>query len=384
MRISFFGLMLIVVALWLATVGFPSIAAIEKLLAALSAVEGSRGHLETHGSAQLITTSVAWAAAISVSASIVGWLPGRLLGRALQRGAMSSGGGRARFGRPIAPRTRAAGEAGGRGLAGPGGKFALLAALMLTPICLPSYIVFFAWWQSWPSGTALYQWVVSHHLLQFGRQLTLYVSLVCWSWPLVAWCVAGSVAATPSQRDELLQVDGAGPLVRLLDRLRCDFRGLMLGAALVFLATLNNTTCFDLAEVFTYANELRAMQALGATPGEILFAGLPVTAFILIGAVAIWKALVGRPTCSGRPPRLSPATAIGTAAIWLISVALPTSLFVGHVALQQNAHRIAKEFFQLYSESVGSTIATAAASACIGACLAIALAMMWQHHHLGL
>ena len=42
-----------------------------------------------------------------------------------------------------------------------------------------------------------------------------------------------------------------------------------MGGLLVALVTFNNTTSFDLAQIFTFGNELRAIDAAGATPRAV-------------------------------------------------------------------------------------------------------------------
>ncbi|MCH8018182.1 MAG: gamma-glutamyl-gamma-aminobutyrate hydrolase family protein, partial [Acidobacteria bacterium] len=106
----------------------------------------------------------------------------------------------------------------GRALHGRG--YLPIAVLMLAPICLPAYVVFYAWYQGWPPTSDLYRWAVASGHIQFLKNATLLVGLTCWSWPLVAWCVAGWTASTPAQHSEMVQLDGAGIFRRMLDRLR--------------------------------------------------------------------------------------------------------------------------------------------------------------------
>ncbi len=154
---------------WVAAVGYPLIA-----LAGVSAEP--TGDVAVRRAAELLSTSAAWAAAIAAGAVVVGWIPGRLLGAALRR----------------------------RG-------YLPLAAFMLAPVCVPAYVVFYAWWQAWPADSGLHEWAVRGGHLATARAITLYAGFLCWSWPVVAWCVAGFTASTPASRQELLRLDGAGP-----------------------------------------------------------------------------------------------------------------------------------------------------------------------------
>jgi len=324
--------------LWIACIGYPAISVINHIAGL------PRTEVEIRSAGQLLGTSLGWAIMVAVGSTLVGWVPGRLLGRALH----------------------------GRG-------FLPLASLMLVPICLPAYVVFFAWWQSWPADTAIYRWVVSHHQMQFARSVTLYLGLVCWSWPLVTWCVAGSVAATPAQREELLRLDGAGWLTRLIDRLRCDSRGLMIGALLVLLATLSNTTCFDLSEVFTFTNELRAVEALGANARDVLIAGAPIMSIVAVGALCLWLLMSGRPhQAAGRISPVHPGTKGLAAMIWIVSVIVPLSFFARNVIHNEHGRRIANEFFSLYTDSVINTLALALVSGIAAAVIVIGLTAAWQ------
>jgi ABC-type Fe3+ transport system permease subunit len=341
MRGSGWLLPLAAVLIWIACVGFPVVAVVAEI------VQLQPSEVEIRPAGKLLATSVGWSVAVALGAVLLGWLPGRSLGATLH----------------------------GRG-------FVALAALLLVPICLPAYIVFFAWWQSWPAETALYQWIVEHQQMQLARQATLYVGLVCWSWPLVSWSVAGAVAATPAQRHEMLMLDGAGIRARFIDRLRCDAPGLSLGALLVFLTTMNNTTCFDLAEVFTFANELRAIEALGANARDVLIAGAPAMLIAAIGAFIAWGLLVARPqTIANRVSPLGVRTLSATAMIWLTSVALPLALFASNIAgSDREARLLFGEFINLYGGSVATTLSLALISATFGAIVSIGMAAAWRDH----
>jgi DNA-binding beta-propeller fold protein YncE/ABC-type Fe3+ transport system permease subunit len=340
MRASAWVLPLIVLIAWLACVGWPVIAAIDQV------VRLPRTQVETHSMQSLLITSVAWSLAVALGAMIVGWIPGRVLGK---------------------------------GLAGPRGGFMPLAVLTLAPICLPSYIVFYAWWQSWPPDSALHEWVIANHHMQFARQATLYIGLVCWSWPLVSWGVAGAAGAMPAQREELLLLDGASRLRRMAHQLRNDGRGLALGGLLVFLATFANTTCFDLAEVFTFANELRAVQALGANAKDVAIAAMPALVISAAGAILVWRLLSSR-VIQREVDRVR-APGAGSAAlcsmIWTCSVVLPLGLFAWNLFAGGDSNAV-QEFFTLYRWSIASTVMFAAISAAAGALVAIGLGAMWM------
>ena len=322
-------------AAWIAAVGYPALALVPTLVAAQPAKVAARN------AGSLFMTSFAWALAVAIAAVAVAWVPGRLLGRSVAR-------------RWYLP----------------------LSALMLAPICVPAYVVFYAWWQAWPAESAVYRWAVEHDAIHLAKAATLFIGLLCWSWPVAAWCVAGFAAAVPAHRDELLRLDGAGPVRRLIEMGRNDWRGLALGGLIVFLFVFNNTTSFDIAQIFTFGYELRALESdLDAGVRAIMLAAAPAIAMAAVGVAAIWWLLGrGHTELATRPAAPTRAAMIVTAAVWLVSVALPVVLFIANLTAQVNV----TTFARLYGRDLANTLAVAAVSGVVTAFLAVGLAAAWQ------
>ncbi len=327
----------VAIAVWTAAVGWPVIALVPVLVA------GPSVSAKVRHAAELFATSFVWALAIALAAVVVGWVPGRLLGR-----------------------TQA-----GRG-------FLPLSALILAPICVPAYVVFYAWWQSWPADSALYGWAVQNGHVQLTKSVTLFVGLLCWSWPVAAWCVAGFAAAVGAHRQEMLQLDGAGSVRRIIEAARSEWRGLALGGLIVFLFIFNNTTAFDIAQIFTFGYELRVFDSeLGAGPGAILRAAAPAIVVAVIGTALAWS-LLGRCFTENalRPPQPTRGAVITTAVIWLTSVVLPMVLFVANLT----AGASVAVFVDLYGRDLANTVAMAVASGLVTVVVVVGLAAAWQDH----
>lgn len=153
MRRSVWLLPLPALLLFAASVAYPLVASIR--------VAGSLQRSEVNASnlGELFILTSSWAMAVALGAILVGWVPGRILGKSIQS----------------------------RG-------YLIIATLMLTPICLPAYVIFYVWWQAWPADSALFDWAIGEGMdrRRLLKDITLYGGLLCWSWPLVSWCMAGS------------------------------------------------------------------------------------------------------------------------------------------------------------------------------------------------
>jgi hypothetical protein len=331
----------VALAMWLACILWPVIAFVTTSLA-----DESSAVVIAKPWYSLLITSMGWSIAVALGAVVVGWAPGRVLGQRL---------------------------------AGQG--FVPYAALMLVPICLPSYIVYYAWWQSWPADSEFYRWIVTNNFMQTARHATLYAGLVCWSWPLVSWAVAWGSSSRPAHRDESLKLDHASALTNSIDRFRTDLPGVAIGAMLVFMVTLANTTSFDLAEVFTFANELRAIEALRATPRVMLSAAWPQLAICAIGAIGAWQLVGGRRhEASVRSGQVSQLAVAITLLTWVATVVLPLSLFARTILTTDGAWKSIREFGAAYQYAFVNTFASAAFSGICAALIGAGLFMAWQDH----
>ena len=336
------GLLLPLAALivWLTAIAWPTVAGFSTILEPAASTQ-------THNLVGVLITSLCWSAGIAFAATLLGWLPGRCLGGLIRQ------------------RRRALG--------------ALAFAMLLVPLCIPAYLIFWAWWQAWPPTSFFYQWAVYHRAIPLLRQITLAAGLICWAWPLASWCVAASVAMTPGETDDLLGIDGARLWTRLRIRLRQDATGLAAGAAIIMLVLLNETTSFDLAQVFTFGNELRYIDSLGPVRGVII-AAWPSMLIALGGAIGVWR-IIHRfsSTQLGRPGAMSGATAFAGAMIWIITIIVPLGMIVVGLAQEPDVDA----FLGRYADSVANALTLSAAVGVLVALIAWGLAAGWRDPHPG-
>ena len=147
---------------------------------------------------------------------------------------------------------------------------------------LPAYAVYYAWWQAWPAGSWLHNSVVQHGMLAIAMKVCVFMALVGWSWPIPA------LIATMSNRERnglalLHSVDGTSFVSRFWNRFRAEKRMLVISVILVGTLTAANTTCFDLAQISTIGNELRAVLSAG---GSIISAPWLTISGIIVACVA--------------------------------------------------------------------------------------------------
>jgi sugar lactone lactonase YvrE len=329
------------IAAFVAAVVVPALAAAGALAEPRAATNGA-ALVTVAPMGRLLVTTFGYAITVAALAALLGWGPGRVLGSAIARR------------RGHLP----------------------LAALALFPMFLPAYLVHAAWWMAWPADSAPYAWAVAHDLVGAMRRATLVLGLACWSWPIPCWCVAWAVARTPAARREMLALDGATRLDRMRDRLRSEGPALLAGALIVVLVVAADTTSFDLAQVFSFANELRALEAQGAAPRVVLGAAAPAVAIAVVGAACVWALLARsaeRPAAGSRAAR--GAWAMATL-VWTATAAAPIAILAAALFAEHPGATLA-QFADFFGASLLRCAATSLAAGAAAAIVALGLAWSW-------
>jgi DNA-binding beta-propeller fold protein YncE len=163
----------------------------------------------------------------------------------------------------------------------------IVVGLLMT-LAVPAYAVFYAWWQAWPSGTWLHNFLVTKSLLGFAMQLCAAAALVGWSWPIAA-LMATMATKTNDTIGILHRIDGLSPLEKWKQHFLVDWRLIVASVLLVATITAANTTCFDLAQVATIGNELRAVVATGGSFLDVPFLSFVGLFISLIATVTLFR-----------------------------------------------------------------------------------------------
>ncbi len=320
------------ILLWTLAIGWPALAL---------AWNHPQSEISPRIDDSLLVNSLVWSAGIGFGSAAIGWVPGIVLGRHLQR------------------------------------RRLVLPILMLMPMCLPTYVIFTCWWQAVPPNSWLEGVAARGGWTATLRHIILAVGLLCWSWPIVAWSVSASRHRIATSVHDMLRIDNAGVVQRVLTASRRDWPGLLIGSGTVFLFTMSNVTCFDLAQVKTFGYELRTLDAQGGLPGDILRVALPAMVICFLMAITIW--IVPRRT--GSLPSGTQVNSRLRMVAALLILALSTVAPVALLLRNAFASLRIQEFLLLYGEAIANTTLMALA---VGGCVALitgSMAVVWHVRH---
>ena len=252
-----------------------------------------------------------------------------------------------------------------------------VCTVTLVPLCVPGYAVFWCWWQALGPGSALGAWAITHDVVTSLKQGVLLLALVSWCWPLIAWPVALAsryqLTATPT----LAALDGAGFARRLRLWIQGLLPGCLLGMVLVGLLVASATVSFDLAQISTVGFELRALDALGATPAQLIWYSWP--SFLVAGLCTVLILVALRRGTGRWQNALSHRLVrshLGVRSAWIlpalivlsISSLLPILIALGRIGTLEF-----EVFWSLYGPAVLRTIGAAILDGVICAMIAVLL-----------
>ncbi|MDP6541571.1 MAG: hypothetical protein QGF07_02190 [Phycisphaerales bacterium] len=190
----------------------------------------------------------------------------------------------------------------------------LIYTTLALTLAIPAYAVYYAWWQAWPAGTAIHDFIVHHDMLSAATKCTLALSLIGWSWPIAALIAASCVSQNDSMR-LLHRIDGAALHQRIIHHVRVHYSILIASCVLIASITASNTTCFDLAQVSTISNELRAVIGAGGSIADAPLLAWSSLFFAFVGAIAIISLASQSKQVSIKPKHKSPLSII---IVWIV------------------------------------------------------------------
>jgi len=294
------------------------------------AISPAASELEvTKGIFASVFRSFGLAAAIAGAAVLLGWVPGRLLGTCRRHKD-------------------------------------LLLLLLLVPLVLPRYVLYFAWSLLLSPTTGLGIYLSSKAgLARFVGTFTSSSVLILWYWPLAALLLAQGWRNIDRQIWDCASLDADGFKRFREITLPLLGRPLSLAFGVCFVLSLSESATFDLAGIRTIGTELAVLYELTGSEGHLVRAAWPVVAVALILAIALGKNLRSW---------VLPGAALGTVEFeaqgwrWVVLLGLigvsliaPLALLIGNVADMQAF----EQFFKLHLDELGWSLAIAAAAAAI-------------------
>ena len=163
----------------------------------------------------------------------------------------------------------------------------LVACAVLLPVALPPWLLYAALWMSSGPGTAVGDLCARGDLVGVQRAVLLAVSLLVWSAGAAFAALASAGPAEIIADGRLLALDGARLGLRVRAALARDGRSIIVAVLATAAFLLCETTVFDLALVPTYGFEIKTLDALGGTRGEVLRAGLPAVGLVVALVTAV-------------------------------------------------------------------------------------------------
>jgi len=309
------------VVLWIVIIFLPLLVLFAQAVSPAAELEAADGIFAS------VFRSFALSAAIAAAAVLLGWVPGRLLGTC---------------------RTHKD----------------LLLLLLLIPLVLPRYVLYYAWTLMLSPTTALGAYLSGKpELARFVGTFSSSLVLIFWYWPLAALLIAqGWRNIDKSIRDcASLDADSFGIFRNIT--LPLLWRPLLLAFCVCFVLSLSEFATFHLAGIRTIGTELAVLYELTGSEGYLIRAAWPVVAAALLLAIALGKS--SRSWIPG-------AACLGTAELrtqrwrWLvllgligISFIVPLALLVGNMT---DTHAL-RQFLRLHPDELGFSLGIAAVAA---------------------
>ena len=337
------GLTTVSLALWAVVIFLPLV-----ILFAQAISPSAKAELEI--SNQIFASmfrSFALAAVIAAAAVLLGWVPGRLLGTCRARKD-------------------------------------LLLLLLLMPLVLPRYVLYYAWMLLLSPTTRLGAYLSSKpELARFVGSFSSSTVLILWYWPLAALLIAQGWRNIDRQIWDCASLDANGFQMFKKITLPLLARPLFLAFGVCFVLSLSEFATFHLAGIQTIGTELAVLYQLTGSESYLARAAWPVSVVALILAIVLGK--------SSRSWVL-PAAAVGTIEFesqwwrWIVlfvligvSLIVPLALLISNMTGTQAF----RQFFELHLDGLSWSLVIAAVAAGMAYLIAFGALMLERAGRVG-
>jgi ABC-type Fe3+ transport system permease subunit/DNA-binding beta-propeller fold protein YncE len=284
--------------------------------------------------ASLLRTCVL-AGIIATVAVVLGWLPGKLLGTS-------------------------------------GSHHAWLLLLLLMPLVLPQYVLYYAWTLLLSPTTHLGGILGSRpDLARFVGVVTSTGVLIGWHWPLAALVLAQGWRSIDGRLWEGASLDATKSQVFRHITLPLLSRTILLAFGVCFVLSLSEFAAFHLAGVKTVGTELAVLYELAGGAAPVARAAWPLTLIALLAALALTQASHRwtPTTVTARTATVGSGLRAWTVLILLLAVSwlAPVILLVASVTTGQAF----RQFLTLHTDDLAWSFLTAGVAALFAYLLAL-------------
>jgi ABC-type Fe3+ transport system permease subunit/DNA-binding beta-propeller fold protein YncE len=268
-------------------------------------------------------------AAIAAAAVLLGWIPGRLLGTCRIRKD-------------------------------------LLLLLLLMPLVLPRYVLYYAWTLILNPTTTFGAYLSGRpEVARFVGTFASSLVLILWYWPLAALLIAQGWRNIDRQIRDCATLDANDFGIFRKITLPLLGRPLLLAFSVCFVLSLSEFATFHLAGIRTIGTELAVLYELTGSEGFVVRAAWPATVVALLLAI-----IIGKSSRSWIPQTATSTTAefksykrqwIIVLALIVVSLVLPLGLFINNMTDTQAL----RQFLRLHPDDLGWSLLVAAVAAVV-------------------
>jgi len=335
------GLTIVSLALWAVIICLPLV-----ILFAQAIFETAESQISTQIFASMFRSFVL-AAVIAAAAVLLGWVPGRLLGTCRARKD-------------------------------------LLLLLLLMPLVLPRYVLYYAWMLLLSPTTRLGAYLSSKpELARFVGSFSSSTVLILWYWPLAALLIAQGWRNIDRQIWDCASLDADGFQMFKKITLPLLARPLFLAFGVCFVLSLSEFATFHLAGIQTIGTELAVLYQLTGSESCLAKAAWPVSTVALILAIVLGKS---------SHSWVLPAAAVGTIEFksqgwwWVVLFVLIGVSLIAPLALlisNMTGTQAFQQFFELHLDELNWSLVIAAVAAGMAYLIAFGALMLERTGRVG-
>jgi len=256
----------------------------------------------------------------------------------------------------------------------------LVLLVLLMPLVLPRYVLYYAWTLMLSPTTALGAYLSGKpEVARLVGVLSSSIVLILWYWPLAALLIGQGWRNIDRQIRESASLDAGGFGIFKNITLPLLFRPLLLAFSVCFVLSLSEFATFNLAGIRTIGTELAVLYELTGSEGPLVRAAWPVAVAALLLSIVL-----GKSSRSWVPQTATIEAAEFKSQKWqwiIVFALIGISLVVPLVLLLSNMtdNQALRQFLRLHTDELGWSLAVAAVAAVLSYLIAFGALSLDKH-----